>query len=251
MSKCAIVTICKDEPHFMKMWYEYYSQHFADADIYILDNGCQETQWDGIGGNIELTDHPLTIENAARGHSDTYITQPKIKKCLKLLESYEYVMNVDTDEFVVPDPDKYPGGLKQFIDGFTGVFAQCTGYNVLDNGVPFNPVSKPWLAQRDEYHCDWNHYCKVVLASENPEWGGGSHNSKWNHHDKRLKQEHMRPDLNLFHLHYMCKELLTERYNMRGNPAFNPENAARSVDAYYNHPKFTREMIPGKWKQAL
>jgi len=131
----------------MKMWYDYYSKHFDDSGIYIINNRSTiDGQYDGIGGNIEVADHVLTNQERQHGICDSFITQPKIRKFRDLLGSYEYVMVADTDEFVVPDPEKYPGGLKEFIDGFKGEFAQCKGYNVLDNGVPFDPSKKPWLS---------------------------------------------------------------------------------------------------------
>ena len=252
MGKCAIVTICYNEPHFMKMWYDYYSEHFEDSDIFILDNwSTYPSQFDGIGGNIERTS--VSPQECGSGFgNDTLITGPKIGKCDELLKRYDYVMNVDTDEFVVPDPEKYPGGLSEFIHNFSGVFAQCKGYEVIDNGVPLSIEDRPWLSQRQEYSVNWEHYSKVTLASECPQWGGGSHNSKWNATSGGPDQPHIRDDFRLFHLHFTCQHILGSRRQARypeeyilSQPA--PSELVRPSEISVSR----REQIPDKWKLAL
>jgi len=250
MSKCAVLTMTYNEPDFLEMWYRYYSKHFADADIYILDDGSDPEYMGCVAGTIQQVG---TIGQGYDG--DTHLRSSITNKLKELLKSYEYVLHADTDEFVVPDPEKWPGGLAQYIEEFKDLFAQCSGYTVLDStGVPFDKNNEPWLAQRTEWHRDWQHYCKVRLFKEDPEFGGGCHETQWTKHGNGPIGEHERVDFRLFHLHYMCRELTWRRWVVRkvqGGHLFDADYAHNACQYYVEHPHFTREQIPEKWRQAL
>lgn len=237
------------------MWYEYYSKHFDLSDIYIVDNGSDPGTYDGIKCNVDSIREP-DAPGERRELFDHRITMPKVNKCLSLLGKYQYILNVDTDEFVVPDPERWPGGLRQFIEEFDGVYAQCAGYNILDDGQSgaFDPDKKPWLMQRKYYHLDTFHYCKVVLASEDPKWEGGSHDSKWNrHHDPATGASigAGRDDFRLFHLHYVCAQMLRRRYARRRLDVYQEADCNRLVAAHFDREGLVRQEIPEKWRLSL
>jgi len=252
IAKCALLTMTYNEPDFLAMWYQYYSKHFADGDIYILDDGSDDGYFDGIGGTIEKISeqtHPSLMHEV----KDCHFKTRTCSKFVDLLGSYRYVMKVDTDEFVVPDPEIYPDGLSQYIHDFKDDFAQCSGYNVLDTGQPLDVNVRPWLNQRTHWHRDWHHYCKVVLANQDPKWGGGFHNSQWNSQWKEEFGPHERRDFRLLHLHYVCGELTFRRWEARrtADNRFNPVQARKAAKDLVDVGWAVKEEIPEKWRQAL
>lgn len=267
-AKCALLSICYNEPDFFKMWYAYYSKFFNAEDIYVLDDGSDEGQYSGYDCNIQIT-HPRNAPGQPRhisGSGDEHIRMVNTEKCNELLKTYEYVLRIDMDEFVVPDPIEYPGGLGQFIAEFDDDFAQCSGYNVIDNGVTFNPDQTPWLAQRTHYQRDWIWYCKVVLVNQSPNWSQGFHQSRWNcqvgprEGGTGAKYPHERENLKLFHFHYICKDLTYRRWAARNttdqrwsaNNIFDKTLFERTLLNHdQNHPSLIREEIPERWKMVL
>jgi len=250
-NKCAVLTISGNEPDFLKMWYAYYSQHFDDDHIYILDNESQEQYTPeslGVGGKVER------IGTGEGYNGDSYIRICLNRAFVLLLPRYEYVLAHDVDMLVVPDPVKYPGGLTEYIEKFSGVFAQCSGYDV--HGVDCDPldIEKPLLAQRKTWHRDWEHLCKVVLACEDPVWGGGCHESLWTfggNPNGCLKPE--RNDFRLLHFGFACEHLVKRRWEARTvtknyKDLWSPKDAARKVRGVVGNVKFVHEEIPDKWK---
>jgi len=56
----------------------------------------------------------------------------------------------------------------------------------------------------------------------------------------------------LIHVHYICRQLLKERYASRDYSCrYSDETAEQYINEYLNHPKFPREQIPEKWKLAF
>lgn len=251
MSKCALLTITGNEPDFLKMWYAYYSQHFDDKDIYIIDNESDPQYMEGAQGTIIRTGTGIGYDG------DTHIRVSLNKNFNKLLQTYDYVLCHDVDMFVVPDPDKWPDGLKQYIEEFTDVYAQCSGYNVIDTvGTNLITDSQPWLMQRVHWYREWRHLCKVVFASQDPEWGGGLHHSKWNRTYQREIGANERTDFRLLHFGFICERLVRRRWSARVAipdyaKGWNPDDARKCVDGVAADIKYDREEIPEKWRLAL
>lgn len=256
MSKCFLLTINYNEPDLLKMWYDYYSQHFEDKDIIVLDDGSDPKYLEGLG-NVKILDigEKIHYQNGKKVVNDGHIQRNVNVEFKRLIESNEYVygMKVDTDEFVVPDPEKWPHGLKQFIDEFQGTFAQCSGYNVYDNGDEFDPSVRPWLSQRTQWYREWRHYCKVVLAKEWPMWGADFHSSRWQEHRGDGMGLYERPDFRLIHFHYICRHMTLRRWNARNtiDGRFQPENAFKTCAGTPGGEQFVIEDIPEKWQAAL
>ena len=239
-AKCAALTIAHAEPDFVSMWYEYYSQHFRDCDMYMIVNGDS-----GDGGYppvnleyIEFTEH---------------ITQAVSSSFQELLKSYEYALYSDVDMCVVADPTLYPGGLSEFIDGYDKMFAQCSGYEIIGDHEPLDIDSRPWLQQRKFWFRDWMWQCKVCLAKGLPGWGGGFHSSQWNPHPgTREIGPRERQDLRLIHLGYICPDLIKNRMeSRRGSHVISePHKLIESRMAHLDH-RFKAELIPEKWRAAL
>ena len=200
----------------------------------------------------------IEVNNNGRGYDgDTFLRVSVSNAFNHLLSSYEYVLFCDADMFIVPDPEKYPRGLLQYVCEFEDTFAQCSGYNVIcKDGTPLDIDKTPWLMQRTHWHRQWQHFCKVVLANKDPRWGGGFHTCRWVNNQKKKMGKFEREDLRLIHLAYVCPLLLRRRWEVRVKEnkyksLWDPNNARRAVLEAANTHQFTNELIPDKWRMAL
>lgn len=255
MGKCAVIGCFYNEVDFTRMWYDYYSDHFDHKDIWMLDDGSDGNLFEGFKCNVEVIGSQ-TPEGQLRGHlNDTHISDNTMRKFNELISSgYKYILRVDADEFIVPDPELYPGGLREFIDRFDGIFAQSSGYDIIDDGSgPLDTSKRPWLMQRKLYHRNWKHYCKVALTSTDPGWGPGWHDTQWTKQWNRSMGPHERDDLRLFHMHYSCRELTRRRWIARRHTdgRYRPENVDAAVNEHANSHDMPNVEIPLKWKMAL
>ena len=166
----AVMTICRNEKTFLSIWLKYYRRHFADNDIYVLDNDSD----DGSTQNLTV--------NVQRVHSDKYFDHFWLLKTIQnttqyLLDiGYKYVLFTEIDEIVVPDPDKYPLGLSEYINRFRGQAARTYGFNLFHDSDKEPPIdlNQPILAQRS-YWIDFPMYSKPLLTSMVLKWVTGFH----------------------------------------------------------------------------
>lgn len=255
MGKCAVIGCFYNEVDFTRMWYDYYSDHFDQNDIWMLDDGSDGNLFDGFKCNIEVVG-ARTPEGQMRGQvDDGHISSHTMRVLKQLLSSgYKYVLRADADEFIVADPEIYSGGLREFIERFDGVFAQCSGYDVIDDGSgPLNTASRPWLKQRSIWHRNWHHYCKVAITSCDPEWGPGWHTTKWTSDWHRGMAPNERDDLRLIHMHYACREMLYRRWTNRRHTdgRYDVKNLESTLIAHTNAPDMPNVPIPEKWRSAF
>jgi len=255
MGKCAAVGCFYNEVDFTRMWYDYYSDHFDQKDIWMLDDGSDGNLFEGFKCNVEVI-NSKTPEGEMRGQvDDGHISGHTMRIIKQLLASgYKYVLRADADEFIVADPEIYSGGLREFIDRFDGEFVQCSGYDVVDVGtVPLDTSKRPWLTQRMTWHRNWQHYCKVAITSCDPGWGAGWHTTKWTNNWVREVVPTEREDVRLIHMHYSCRELLRRRWLNRRHTdgRYDVRNVESAINNQFNSIGMPNEQIPDKWRSAL
>jgi hypothetical protein len=186
----AAFTIVQNEARFLPLWLRYYSHHFAASDIYVLDHDSTDGTAKGLEG----------LCNVVEVHRDKSFDHMWLVGAVEdfqafLLRSYETVLFAEVDEFVVADPDHYPG-LGAYIDNLRGPAACCTGYNVVH--YPEEPVlrfDEPVLRQRRYWHRSPRKYSKRLLGKIPLAWNVGFH--------AELNAPTIPPDphLYLIHLH--------------------------------------------------
>jgi hypothetical protein len=227
--KCAALTITHNEPDFLDFWLRYHGKHFDEEDIFILHDNCEPADWRG-----ERVD----------SQSGTELVQTVTRRFNELLCKYDYVYYVDCDMVVVPDPDVWPGGLRQFVEEFDGSAVRCTGFNVLDDGTPLD-LTKPLVSQRTHWHHDWKHLDKVVLADRDPQWGGGFHESVFQHAPST--------DVILMHFGWACAGLLKRRWEKKAvyKEEYHPAKAHDKTRSTAGCQAFPKEEISSKWLEAI
>jgi hypothetical protein len=190
------MTLVRDEPLFFPIWLRYYSRFFAPEDIYVLDNETRDGSTDGEGF-VRIPVENDTVDN-------WWMIGTVEEHQHALLERYDVVVFVDSDEIIAPDPDW--GTLDAYLAGFREEFVNCLGYEVIhlpDREPPFDPT-RPVLAQRSHWFAA-DGYDKPAVATAPSSWGLGFHGRK----DGKLNLD---PDLRLIHLHRIDHDLCRERH---------------------------------------
>jgi len=202
-----LFTIVQDEPAFLPVWSGYYLRHFAPEDVFVLDHDSTDPTTLQVAGRLnrvpvhrhESFDHDWLRETVARFQSF-------------LLSSYEVVLFAEVDEIVAPRPERFPGGLAEFVDHFRSLgapVARCTGYEIVhDSRGGEAPLdwSAPILAQRRQCRRSLS-YSKPLMARCPLEWTPGFHELAGS--SPPLLRPH--PDLLLLHLHRVDYESCFQR----------------------------------------
>jgi len=55
----------------------------------------------------------------------------------------------------------------------------------------------------------------------------------------------------LFHTHYLCAEMTERKYAERNWTDYRRNQGRDACTGFLNHPRFTKEEIPLKWRMAL
>lgn len=202
----AIVTIVRNEAVFLPIWLKYYTSLVEPQHIYIIDN-------DSTDGST--TDIPYHVIKAP---SEYYCSHKWILETVQtvvdslLTIGYDYVLFAEVDEFIIPSPTLYPGGLQEYIKNMKQPTVRATGYNLfhdyVNNPQPID-LSKSILSQRNVWYPDVL-YSKNAITSISLWWIAGFHGV-----DFPKEYENMIPDPNLYLLH--IKKFDYQYYINRGH----------------------------------
>jgi hypothetical protein len=143
----AVLGIFGRENFFSPIWKKYYGGLFGVENLHII-------------GSI-ATDEYLNIFEGANFHElgstthgdNAYIIKRVMQLQYELLQSYETVVFADSDEFIVPDPDKYRN-LKEFLELNNDIYFKVQGWNVvhLINQEPNINLDLPIISQRKYWY---------------------------------------------------------------------------------------------------
>ncbi|CAF3657571.1 unnamed protein product [Adineta steineri] len=140
----AVFTICRNEKGYLPIWLRYYRRHFADKDIYILDNDSN----DGSTSNLTVNVNRVSSE---KYFDHMWLVQTVQNMARNLFErGYKYILFCEIDEMVVPDPLKYPLGLMDYIKKAKEEVIRVNPYRIVHNNtleLKLN-LSKPIMPQR-------------------------------------------------------------------------------------------------------
>jgi hypothetical protein len=222
MNSCAVFTIVRNENTFFPLWLKYYSKHFDAKDIYVLDHQSDDGSTDDFNGKY----NKILVNNSV--HFDHEWLLNTVKNQQKtLLQNYNYVLFAEADEFIVADPEKYPGGLHEYVNSVNVDVVNCDGYDVIHNffegesdidlttsiiGSQRNfwvkiPCPKPKPARTNAPPYD-----KPLLSRIPLPWVQGFHNLS-GEYDKRFRN--LDTSLKLFHLHRFDINTMIQRSNNR------------------------------------
>lgn len=175
--KKAVFTIVKDENWLLHKWLEYYLLNFNRSDIYILNHLSTTTELDSEL-YINCCNHLPIYNDKSFDHK--WLCEVACRFQGFLLQSYEYVLFAESDEFIVPDPSKYDslaGYIDKLIaDGGQPPFVRCAGLEIQHDyeNEPAIKLNQPLLSQRKYWHHN-NVYAKTLLSRVPLHWQLGFH----------------------------------------------------------------------------
>ena len=113
---CAAVTITHNEKFMLPKWTKYYSHQLSSpSDVYVLDHNSNDGSIKDVPVGIQV----LSLHGDKAGFPLAYMNRKAEEQMSRLLRAgYPCVLFSDTDEFLIPDPIAYPGGLRQYLKKF-------------------------------------------------------------------------------------------------------------------------------------
>lgn len=215
----AIITLVRNEPYFLPRWLEYYGR--TGASLFVLDHESD----DGSTANL-----PPGVSRIPVHHPDcepaAWMMRTVQDQMRELFGSgYERCIYAEVDEFLVPDPARWPN-LRTFLDAHDDDFIAAQGWNVMYRPGDL-PLPKNWMGGDGINYCKeyalhpgavsmlagrgWKRepiYDMTLIGSWVPNWKIGRHG---------MEDRPNGPDvgLRLVHLHYADPELGWARIQAR------------------------------------
>lgn len=167
-AKVAVLTQSLSSGFYFPVWYSYYSKHCGAENLFVVTQGVTASEFAGfdLGGIIRLPDLAFDEGQRVRFMS---------KQVAGLLEHYETVITVDSDEILVPDPS-LGVDLRDFVNGCVFPYVTSIGIEVfqMPNEPPLNVRDPILLHQRSVAYLN-SSLCKTSVTRVNVQWGVGYH----------------------------------------------------------------------------
>jgi hypothetical protein len=138
--KIAVVTDALSANAYFPIWHAYYGSQFGARNIYVFTYAPNALAFEGV----EIGGLQLISDN----YNDDLRKEAITAFVCQLLESYEVVIRVDVDEFLVPDPLKC-GSLAERLENWSGTHITACGFDIFQTpGEAPLDFQQPLLAQR-------------------------------------------------------------------------------------------------------
>lgn len=245
MNKRVACTSVHNEKVMLPIWLSYFSRYFDE--LWVLTHNVKDEWMADIRSKYKFKEREINYgEVFTQNNQDYYVSQFYDD----MSKTHDYILYTDVDELVVADPEKYPGGLGEFIDKADKHHYYCNGYEIYHNKgeEPALDLTKPLLRQR-KYWAYSRSYCKPLLAKERLPWILGFHQlNKDNTWD--LVEKQITKDLYLLHLNRMDWYLAKDRWHYSGM------DKATLTDFDYhfrivNGEEFKLEPLPERFKDII
>lgn len=195
----AIFTIVKNERFFLDVWYKYYSQHFEQKDIYILNHDTTDGSIDKYRNLANIIDLKHEI------HFDHVWLRHVVESFQKeLLDTYDVVCFTEVDEFIIPRNELLSDYLESFAKS-ENQYVTCLGFELLDNCL-YDPRKKI-LAQKTWFRANPRFMNKTLITKIPLSYEKGFHS-----HSQPDNLDH---NLINLHLHYFDYIVFMERVKSR------------------------------------
>lgn len=218
--RIAAVTQCYQEQTMLPLWIKHYGRLIGKENLFILDHGSNPP--------VEIEDN-IHVERIPRAE---YLDQWDRVRIIsewqqKLLQTYDWVICVDTDEFIMQRPSRWTS-LSDYLKQCSVQTCRCVGVEVIDPMIkPAMDWSKPILQQRS-YGVITSWSCKPSVASVPTSWDPGFHRCK--------NDSHFTHDLWLFHLKYADQKHLLEHSAIMRQIPRNRENIKEGMSTFHLAP---------------
>jgi hypothetical protein len=204
-----------NEAVFLPIWARYYASALGVRNLTVLDHGSDDGSLDRLPPGIGVVTLPRTPldENTRASAVNAFAAT--------LRPYYDVVIYTDCDEIIVPDPDRYPGGLSEYCERCPALVAPI-GLDVIhafDREEPLD-LHRPILRQRR--FCRFESMeCKPLITKRPVSWSPGFHfaDQPW----------HVAHDAYLFHLKVADRDIALRRLELTRTITWSEANLARRV----------------------
>lgn len=159
-----MVTDALSQEFFFPLWRRYYGGLFGDANLYVIGyTGGSTFDGLGLGGSVRL---PYAYDDARRPTACAEVVD-------RLLKTYDTVIRVDADEFLMVDP-RVAASLPQFLEMTGDAYFTARGFDVVQLPEEAPLVAGPVLAQRQVAYPN-SALNKTSITRIPLHWGPGFH----------------------------------------------------------------------------
>ena len=256
---CAVFTIVHNEKTMLPIWLRYYTKQVGAENIWVLDHNTIDgsTDPDKIPAGV----HVRKLYGEAAWMPHFFLNrQVELHQQRLFRAGYKCVLFAESDEIVVPDPQKYPGGLKDYFqkfiaqtgNRFSDTVKRVQGYNLVHVKDDENEIDmdKPILQQRN-YWQEHGQFCKPLLSKIPLRYAPGHHFAYAR--DKGPSAEQVAitdidPNLVMVHLHSFDNKHCVEREEAKfqGSVKHHKKDEENLGMNQRSHMKSLKEMIT-KW----
>lgn len=203
MKKICAITMARNDEFFLNRWIQYYGVELGEENLFIYLDGVDQPV-PKLAGKTNVIHRERVVEHVVAAEKRRLSFLSEI--AAKLLKTYDIVIGVDADEFLVVDPD-CGKSLMEYLS--TIKIAPCVSGLGMDIGQhlqnePALDYEKPFLEQRGYAYLS-TRYTKPSVISKAVHWGSGFHRVKG--HNYRID-----PNLFLFHFGSVDMEMIRMRF---------------------------------------
>lgn len=203
MKNICAITMARNDEFFLNRWIQYYGAELGEENLFVYMDGIDQPIPEHAGkANVihreRVVEHVVAAEKRRLGFLSDVAAD--------LLNTYDIVIGVDADEFLVVDPN-CGKSLKEYLSEIE--ISPCVSGLGMDIGQhlenePELDYKKPFLEQR-EYAYLSSRYTKPSVISKAVQWGSGFHRVKGHNF-------HIDPNLYLFHFGSVDMEMIRMRF---------------------------------------
>jgi hypothetical protein len=166
MKRVAVITDAVSSDFYFRLWHKYYSRQVGSRNLFVVSFGSAEYEF----SNFELGG----ITSSVRYENNERVNRVQTL-ATSLLEQYDLIVRVDTDEFLVPNPCKY-SSLSDYLQRLDRPHVTAMGYNVLqDRGETALDLNKPILISQRRIVNPYDALSKTCIITAPVTWTPGFH----------------------------------------------------------------------------
>jgi len=165
--RIAVVTDSLSPDFYFPLWYRYYAEQFGARSINLITVAGHAGAFAGYQfGSLRET--PSSYDDNDRLAAAGQLVAD-------LLETHDWVVRVDTDEFIIAEPERY-GNLVDYISTLKLPYVSARGFDVFQHGEegPLD-LDRPILGEQRNYAFALTAMNKTCITSQPLSWDRGFH----------------------------------------------------------------------------
>jgi hypothetical protein len=214
MRIACFTTVYNNADH-LPVWIRYYGGAVGLGNLSVLDHGSDD-------GSIGSVPREVSVVRLPRRQVDEIGRTAAVNAfAAALLNYYDTVIYTDCDEFIVPDPAVYPGGLRDYC-GRCPPRVAPVGLNVLHMTDREGPLDYRHPILRQRRFCRFaSAMCKPLIVREPITWRAGFHFAE--------QPASLETDIYLFHLKAADRETALRRHQFVRTLPWSKKDVARGL----------------------